>query len=48
MKKLTPKQLAQLERMAKWRERMAREHPPKFQTFQRRTRRPEDSLISEE
>ena len=47
-RKLTPKQLASLERMRLWRERMAREHPPKFQTFQRRTRRPEDALISEE
>ena len=38
MKKLTPKQIAQLERMRLWRERIAREYPPKFQTFQRRTR----------
>ena len=48
MKKLTLKQLASLERMRLWRERMAREHPPKFQTFQRRKRRPEDPLIWEE
>ena len=39
-RKLTPEQRASLERMRLWRERMARENPPKFQTFQRQTEDP--------